>query len=145
MTLLFALLAAALVFAVAAAAIGRVTTELGKEIYRPRFDLTQAVAFVAEALPAEEAGELTHDDVRRLLSWHVDHLEAVGVVLEEGEPTEGVPVALAGESSIAALTVRARREGHEYSEAHIRAVIAAEVAYLQAIGAIGKPAEDDGA
>ena len=141
---MFIVVAAAIVFVVAAVAVGRVAADLGTEAYRPRFDLDEAVGFVATALPEEEAGQLTPADVRRLIGWHLDHLDDVGgVAPDEDDDTEFEGV-LVDDEAVTRLLNRSQIEGHAYTAAQVQAVLTAELAYLEAIGAIGPPADDPG-
>ena len=88
---------------------------------------------MATALPKEEAGQLTETDVRRLLEWHAEHLDDIG------EPGDDERV-LVDDDALTRLLNRSRTEGHAYTAPQVEAVLIAELAYLEAIGAIGPPA-----
>src|ERR1700712_1534433 len=79
MFVLLIVLAAVAVFAIAAGVIGREAHRLDAVAPRAVYDLDEAVDFVADRLPAFAAGQLTHDEVRELLRWHMLELRAKGL------------------------------------------------------------------
>ena len=66
MAWVFVVIAAFLVFAIAAATIGREAFRLGHQPPPAIFDLDEAVLVVADALPEEVQGRLSYGDVRAL-------------------------------------------------------------------------------
>ena len=67
MVILFAVVVAVIVFAIAAFVIGREARRLDAVPPRPVFDINEAVAWVADHLPFEVTAVLSHDDVRRII------------------------------------------------------------------------------
>jgi hypothetical protein len=128
--LVFAVLAAVIVFAIAAVAIGREARRLDAEPPRPVFDVDEAVDWIGDRLPFEVSAVLNHDDVRQILRWSLDQL----AVRVEDE------VLVVDDEAIAYVQVRARDAGFDWSEGQIQAVLEREVDYLRVIGAI-KPEE----
>jgi hypothetical protein len=128
--LVFAVLAAVIVFAIAAVAIGREARRLDAEPPRPVFDVDEAVDWIGDRLPFEVSAVLSHDDVRQILRWSLDQL----AVRVEDE------VLVVDDEAIAYVQVRARDAGFDWSEGQIQAVLEREVDYLRVIGAI-KPEE----
>ena len=126
MVLLFAVLAAVIVFAIAAVAIGREARRLDAEPPRPVFDVDEAVDWIGDRLPFDVSAVLSHDDVRQILRWSLDQL----AVRAEDE------VLVVDDEAIAYVQVRARDAGFDWSEGQIQAVLEREVDYLRAIGAI---------
>ena len=126
MVIVFGLLAAVLVFVIAALVVGRETRRLDAEPPRPVFDVDEAVEWIGDRLPFEVSSQLSHDDVRQILHWSLDQL----AVRAEDE------VLVVDDEAIAYVQVRARDAGHEWTESHIESVLDLEVAYLHAIGAI---------
>jgi hypothetical protein len=88
------------------------------------FEVDEAIEFVASALPDSVSAELSYDDVEVLLGWHLLHLA------ERDEPGE-----IADEAAVQALVDRAAAEGRLITRSQVRAVLDAEVAYLDAVGA----------
>ena len=130
---------AVLVFVIAAVAIGRETHRLDAVAPAPTLDLYDAVDWIAEQLPAEISAHITYEDVRDIVTWHVEEMQERGV-----EPTmgaDGLLVIVDEERSVESLALRALREGRDVDPRHIRAVLDGELAYFAAIGAIGPLAD----
>jgi hypothetical protein len=89
------------------------------------FEVDEAVEFVASALPEDVSARLSYEDVEALLGWHLVHLAG-----REGE------VDIVDDEVVADLVARAAADGREIVETDVRAVLAAEVAYLSAVGAL---------
>ena len=119
-------IAAVVVFAIAAVAIGREARRLDNEPPRPVFDVDEAVEWIGDRLPVEVASQLSHDDVRQILHWSLDQI----AVRAEDE------VLVVDDEAIAYVQVRARGAGHDWTEHQIQHVLEREVDYLRAIGAI---------
>ena len=140
MTVVFWILGGLFVFAIAAAAIGTVTAGLARSHERVVFDAEQSLEFVAEALPSELTAELSYDDVRRILRLLHDHLHARGVATTAGEDGDEVAV-VSPEEAVAEIVARAADVGIAIEPDHARAVVDAQMAYFEAIGALGGPAD----
>jgi hypothetical protein len=126
-------------FAIAAAVVGRETHRLVEASPRPVFDLDEAVAWVAAVLPFEVAAQLSHDDVRQLLTWSLDHLLTTGSTSNGHSPRPAGPSVIATGEAVAHVLDQAQRAGLECDAAQVHAVVDAELGYLQAIGAMGPP------
>ena len=146
MTVVFLVLGVALVFVIAAVVVGREAGRLSAQPPRPVFDLDEAVAFVAEQLPFEVAAELSHDDVRQILRWHLDYFRTKGVSSNgQSLETQAGPIVVGGGETVDYVLERAAAIEATYTAAQVHAVLDGQLAYLQAIGAIGPPAEPGGA
>ena len=140
MTLWFAIaVIAVLVFVIAAVAIGRETHRLDAVAPAPTLDLYDAVDWIAEQLPAEISAHITYEDVRDIVTWHVEEMQERGVEPRVG--ADGLLVIVDEERSVESLALRALREGRDVDPRHIRAVLDGELAYFAAIGAIGPLAD----
>ena len=142
---LFALVAAVLVFAIAAATVGREVFRLGHQPPATILDLDEAVAHVADALPFEAQARLTYDEVRELIAAELDHLQDSGVLAQPGRdvvlPDGDTPdVVLADDDAVAVVLVRAEEAGLDVTDEDVYQVIAALHGYLADIGAVGPPA-----
>lgn len=142
MTVVFVALGLALVFVIAAVVIGREANRLSAEPPRPVFDLDEAVDWVAGHVPFDVAAELSHDDVRRILRWHLEYFRTKGIS-SNGQSLESQsgPIIVGGGETVDYVLERAEEEGLGYTAAQVHAVLDAEMSYLQAIGAIGPPAD----
>ena len=73
------IIAAALVFAIAAVIIGREARRLDGVAPRAVYELEQATQFVAENLPSETQARLTFAELRKLLVFHMRWLHDKGL------------------------------------------------------------------
>lgn len=144
MALLWGVLVVALVFVIAAVAIGREARRLSAQPPRPVFDLDEAVAWVADHVPFEVAAELSHDDVRQIIRWQLEYFRTRGVSGNgHGPEAPTGPVVVGGPETVEFVLGRARRTGLEYTAAQVHAVLEAQMGYLEVIGAVGPPAGPD--
>jgi len=142
-TIIVSALVIALVMAVAAGAIGREARRLDALPPRAVFDLEEAVLWVAEHLPDEVTARLSYDDVRRLLDLSLDHLRSLGLAgRTTGERVAGEVVVDEAEA-VAAVLERASAQGMDVTPYDVREVVSAQLAYLQAISAVGPAADDE--
>ena len=150
MTIVFVLIAAVIVFAIAAATVGTVVARLADAPRPTVLKVDESVDWIAERLPFEIAAEISHDDVRRILDWHLDYVADVGLVTDHGQELGGAavprghaPVIGSTEESIDYVVSRALAEDSELTSLHVVVVLDKQMEYWQEIGAIGPPAEPD--
>ena len=127
MAILFVVLAAVVVFVIAAVLVGRETSRLAASPPRPVFDMDEAVVWIADRLPESVTGQLSHGDVRRILQWSVDHLRVV--VLEDRTAEE--------EETFGYVVDRVAEAGEIWTPVEVKAVLDAQAEYLTVIGAAG--------
>ena len=162
MVWVFAVVAALLVFAIAAATVGREAFRLGHTPPPTIFDFDEAVIVVADALPVEAQGRLTYDDVRELVGAELDHLRRKGLLGlpgeepgstgagdDDGEPDQPVlpdqpDVVVVDDDSVANAMREADAAGLDVSDDDVFLVIDALHAYLAEIGAVGPRAQGPG-
>jgi len=134
---LFAALALGIVFVIAAVVIGRESKRLGNVAPRPVFDFEEAVEWVCRHVSDDVAAELTPDDVRQIINWHLEYFRLKGVSSNgHGAHSEG-PVVVGGAETVDFVLMKAQSAGSEYTPAQVHAVLDAQMTYLEAIGAIG--------
>src|SRR5438105_12708884 len=119
MTLVFTVLAVAVVFAIAAAVVGREARRLGSVPPRPVFDFEDAVAWVCRHVGDDVAAELTPDDVRRILSWHLEYFRLKGVSSNGSSPGGDQPVVVGGAETVDYVLNRAESAGSSYTPAQV--------------------------
>lgn len=129
-----------LVFAIAAFAIGRETHRLDAMPPAPSFELVYAVDWIAERLPEEISAQITYEDVRDIIDWHLQELAEHGVKQSAGAK-DGELVVMDDSAAIDAVMYRALAEGREFTPNEVKAVLDGELAYLEAIGAVGPEAD----
>ena len=142
MVVLYAVIAVAIVFLIAAVLVGREARRLDAEPPRAVFDLEEATEWVANHLPFEFSAVLSYSDVRRILEWNLDFLRTRGMAASGATVPEGSIVV--GPEEVADFVMsRARAADSPYSEAQVTAVLDAQFGYFDAIGAIGPEAADE--
>jgi hypothetical protein len=142
MTLVFWILGGAVVFVIAAVAVGRVTANLAASEARSVYDPEQALEFVAEALPAEFTAELSYDQVQMMLRLFHDYLHGEGVATTAGDDRVDDPAVVDLDAAADYIVHRASLADAVVGRAHAAAVIEAQMAYFDAIGALGGPVDD---
>ncbi len=147
-TLLLVLLAAVLVFVIAAVTVGREAHRLDAVAPRSVYIPEEAAEFVAEYLPQSSQARLTPDDLDQLLVFHMRWLHSKGLqptnVLDRRQDIT-TPVVIGEETVAAYLLGEAERNGVEIlDDVDVVHVVEAHLAYFEAIGAVGpKAAPDD--
>jgi hypothetical protein len=140
--LLFVVLTAVVVIIIGLVSVGGVTARLAAAPPRSLFDLDEAVEFVAGHVPDDVTAELSYDDVRALLGWHLEYLEARGLSAEGvAEGAVDLPVVTGDDEGVAHVLGRAAENGLEVDDVAVVEVIEAEGTYLRAIGALGDPVD----
>jgi hypothetical protein len=147
MIVLYAVVALAIVFAIAAVVVGREARRLDAEPPRATFDLDEATEWVANHLPFTVSAVLGFDDVRQILEWNLDLLRDKGLLSEAEAEQAGAAAAsevvIDRRGIVAAVLARAGEIGATYSEDQVQAVLDAQFSYFDAIGAIGPEAGPD--
>src|SRR5918998_5726102 len=145
MGVVWVILARAVGLFIAAVVVGRETDRLADAPPRPVFDLDEAVTWVARHLPFEVSAVLTHDDVRQILRWNLDYFRSKGVSGNGSSANApATDVVVGGGETVDNVLARARSAGLDHTAPQVHAVLDAQMAYLEAIGALGpaSPRED---
>lgn len=143
-TIVFAVVAAILVFVIAAVAIGREAHRLDAVAPRVVYQLDEAVDFVCDRLPESSQARLTPEEVEQLLLLHMRWLHAKGLqpdrVIDRRQDI-GEQIVITEDTLIAYLLGEAEREGIELlDDVDAVAVADAHLRYFEAIGAVGPSA-----
>ena len=140
MVCIFAVLAALLVFAIAAVTVGREAFRLGHQPPPTVFDLDEAVEAVADGLPADAQARLTYDEVRHLIRAELEHLRSKGLFAllgEEGTVDGEHDIVVADDEAVAVVLGAAEEAGLDVDDADVYLVITGLHRHLADIGAIG--------
>ena len=140
MSWIFLVVAAAAVFAIAAAFVGSEAFRLGHETPAAIFDLDEAVASVADALPEGAQARLTYDEVRQLIVATLDHLRDKGVSALPGEdlpPTGDDEDVVDDDVVLAAVLGTVEARGLDVADEDAALVIQRLLGHLDEIGALG--------
>lgn len=129
------------VFAIAAATVGREALRLGTAPPRAVVDFAAAVDYVADAVDFDVSASLSYEDVETLLRLHLLYFDAKGIPTNVDAATAGAPVVVGDEEARAWVRQRAAAEGVTASAGEVDAVLDAHLRYLVAIGAVGAPVE----
>lgn len=142
MTVVIIVLAVLLILVIAVVAVGAVVNRLAVEAPVTVFDEDEAVEWIADRLPYEVAAQLSHDDVRALVLWHLEFLEGRGVATETAFEQAPDAVVVAEDDGLAYVIGQAAEAGLDVDDVQVVAVLDAEEDYLEAIGAIGPRVAD---
>lgn len=133
----------ALVFVIAAVVIGREARRLDAVAPTPVFDLDEATAWIAEHLPDDATALLSYGEVRQIIEWSLEFLRAQAPRRNGNTPATDADVVVGSAETVTFVLDRARAEGvEELTPALVHAVVEAQLAYLEAIGAVGPEAVD---
>ena len=145
MVWVLAILAALIVFAIAAAAVGTTTFRLRHEPPPAIFDIDEAVEWIGDRLDEGPAMGLTYPELRALVRFTIDHLRTKGLGALPGEELDGwgdgPPVIVADDDLVAVVIGRADVVDMHFADVHVFAVIEQLLAYLAGIGALGDQVE----
>lgn len=140
MVFVFAILATLAVVVIALVAVGGVSARLARQAPATVFDLDEAVAYVAERLPAETTAQLSFEDVGFVIGWHLDYLENKGMAADDEAELRNLPAGPAmatDDEAVAFVLGRATDEGLEVTDVEVVQVLDVNDDYLRAIGAVG--------
>jgi hypothetical protein len=140
-TLLIALLVIGVACGIAAWFVIREAGRMAAEPAPPVFDTEEAYEWVVEHLPDIVAATLTPDDVRRILDFQLEYFTRRGVSGNGSSAHPPGDVVVGGAETVDYIIARCAETGESYLPEQVHAVIATQLAYLRAIGAVG-PAAD---
>ena len=137
MTWLIIVLTVVVVLAIGVVTIGRVVGRLAVAPPTSVFDEDEAVEWIADRLPVEVASQVTHDEVRQLVTWHLDFLVEEGIATDAAYADAPDDVVVGEDDGLAYVIGQASAAHLDLDDVHIAAVLDTERDYLEAIGAIG--------
>ena len=140
------IIAALLVFVIAAVIIGREARRLDSVAPRVVYELEQATQFVADNLPSETQARLTYAELRKLLVFHMrwlhdKGLQPAGVVDRRQDIVDEVVI---DEQTLTGYLLDAAEKNNIEILDDVDAVyvVKAHLKYFDAIGAIGPQSND---
>jgi len=144
---LFFAIGALVVLGLAFVALGQVIGRLEHQRPPAVYELASAVEWIADRLPDEVTARLSYDDVGRIVGWHLDWFNEVGVASRHGEELGGEDVVSEGaiavdDAAVDAIVARAIADGEARPDSAIDpvdvvCVLDLQMRYLAAIGAVG--------
>jgi len=146
-TIVFAVVAAVLVFVIAAVVVGREAHRLDAVAPRAVYMLDEAVDFVCDRLPEASQARLTPEEVEQLLVFHMRWLHEQGLQPDDvvDRPQSiSEPVVLTEDALTAYLIGEAEaNEIDLLDDVDAVNVVEAHLQYFEAIGAVGPQAPLD--
>jgi len=137
---LFALLGLVIVVVIGLVVVGRETARLASSGRPAVFEMDEAVAFIADRLPEQTQGRISHEDVRWVLLADADLLETATSELPAAKIAEAAVEVVDEEAAIARILALADEADRDLADEDVVAVLDARLTYLEAIGAIGPEA-----
>ena len=142
----FVVVAAVVVFVIAAGTIGREAHRLDAIAPRSVYLIDEAVDFVADRLPSASQARLTPAEVEQLLMAHLRWLHEQGLQPDkavDARQTIDERVLVTEDALVAYLLGHATELGVDLlDDVDAVNVVDAHLAYFDAIGAVGPPAAD---
>lgn len=130
-------------FVIAAVSVGMVSGSLARRPRRSVYDIEEAVDFVADRLPDELTAQVSYDDVRSVLLFHCDYLAAKGVASERTADDIGTALVVVPDDEPTAYVLgKVTDAGLDLGDDQVVQILDAELAYYEAIGAIGPQLDD---
>jgi hypothetical protein len=146
-TIVFAVIAALAVFAIAAVAVGREAHRLDAIAPRVVYELDEATDFVCDRLPDESQARLTPAEVEQLLVFHIQWLHAQGLqpdaVLDRSQDIDDTVVITEDTLTAYLLGESDRNDIDLLDDVDAVNVVTAHLEYLDVIGAVGPEAGFD--
>jgi hypothetical protein len=146
-TWVFAVVAAVVVFVMAAVVVGREARRLDAVAPRVIYNVDEAVEFVSDRLPEATQARLTPQELEQLLVFHLRWLHAKGlqpVDVADRRQDIVTPTVIDEDTVVGFVLGEAEREGVELlDDVDAVAVVEAHLAYFDAIGAVGPQAAGD--
>ena len=138
----FFLVAAVLVLGIAFVAVGQAVGRMAGERPPAVYDLPDAVDWIADRLPDEVTARLSYEEVRQILTWHLDWFDELGVASRYGQELAGEDIDEAGiiaaqEAAVDAVVARSLMENGP-EPVDIVCVLDLQMKYLVAIGAVSE-------
>ena len=132
-------LAALIVFAIAAGVIGRESRRLDAVAPRVIYVLDDAIAFVCDHVSSEAQARLTPGDVADLLRSHMARLYGKGLQpLDVTDRPQDLDVLILDEIDETAFVIGQATDSHlDVIDQDVAEVVAAHLGYLDRIGAVG--------
>lgn len=143
---LFSVVAAVIVFGIAAGVIGREAHRLDAVSPRVVYELNAAMEFVVELLPSDTQSRITMDELRSMLTSHLNWMSERNLlpfdVIDRRQDIT-IPIIVDDMTFAAHLLAQAEAINIEIlDDIDVVNVAEAHMAYLAAIGAVGPRADD---
>ena len=95
------------------------------------------VSWVTRHLPFEVSERLSEQDVRQIIDWNLEYFRSRTTSGNGHSASVEAPIVVAGAETVDYVLERAGAVGTSYTPAQVHAVLAAQMSYLESIGAVG--------
>jgi hypothetical protein len=138
-TVVLVIVAAVLVAALVttAATVTRQTERRRPTPRRRTVDQDMVASWVTRHLPFEVGEVLSQQDVRRIIDWNLEYFRSRTTSGNGHSASVEAPIVVAGAETVDYVLGRAGAVGTSYTPAQVHAVLAAQMSYLESIGAFG--------
>jgi Ni/Co efflux regulator RcnB len=110
-----------------------------RRVHRQRAADRDAVAsWVTRHLPYEISERLSQQDVRQIIDWNLEFFRSRTTSGNGHSASVEAPIVVAGAETVDYVLGRADAVGTSYTPAQVHAVLAAQMSYLESIGAMGE-------
>lgn len=103
----------------------------------PTYSLDEAYAWVVANVPPLVAQTLRPDDVRTILAYQLEFFLRQGVTQGDTAPNLAADTVIGETETVGYIVSRAAADGVELLPEQVYPVVESQLAYLQAIGAVG--------
>ncbi len=104
-------------------------------------DLDQLTGWVLNHLPGTVSGSLDADDIRRIVEWNLDFIRSKRAATNGHASKPARQVIVAGAETAEYVLQQATDHGLSYTPEQVHAVLDAQMAFLESIGAAGPEIE----
>jgi hypothetical protein len=105
---------------------------------RRAVDQDVVASWVTRHLPFDVGERLSQQDVRQIIDWNLEFFRSRTTSGNGHSASVEAPIVVAGAETVDYVLGRADAVGTSYTPAQVHAVLAAQMSYLESIGAIGE-------
>ncbi|HCV36497.1 MAG TPA: hypothetical protein DF783_06185 [Acidimicrobiaceae bacterium] len=147
----FIIVGVLVVMAVGFVAVGSALGRLEATVQPVVFEVDDVVEWIAERLPAEAAGQLSHLDVVKIVGWYLDYFDSMGLATEHGQELGEAAIDEDADRIVArlddalnVLVARGLAEPEPLDPLSVAVVADLLSVYMSEMGAIGGTASPEG-
>jgi hypothetical protein len=111
---------------------------------RRAVDQDVVASWVTRHLPFEVSERLSRQDVRQIIDWNLEFFRSRTTSGNGHSASVEAPIVVAGAETVDYVLGRADATGTSYTPAQVHAVLAAQMRYLESIGAMGEGPPESG-
>jgi hypothetical protein len=109
-----------------------------RHVPRRAVDQDVVASWVTRHLPFEVSERLSQQDVRQIIGWNLEYFRSRTTSGNGHSASVEASIVVAGAETVDYVLERAGAVGTSYTPAQVHAVLAAQMSYLESIGAVGE-------